>query len=193
MLELFKNNGNIDVNVKFYKKGKEMGNVLDLVASKSKTIKLEVMKTVLELKDIEITQFEKEFGSIPDVLDRAVESDREDLVLLLLSKEKTFPQLNHPTAVLCCIANDNMKLFVKLLPKIDCDWKPPGMQKCFLCKVSADVSLLHFSICWRKPKFLGCLIRSGSEASSVRPSSGLTRLQDAVASGKPSKKKKIKM
>ena len=55
------------------------------------------------------------------------------------------------------------------------------MERCFLCKVSPDVSLLHFSICWRKPKFLGCLLQSGWEASSVRPSSGLTPLQDAVA------------
>ena len=119
--------------MKVYKDGKESGNVLDLVAWKVKTIKLEVMKFVLQLENIEIRELQLgesiAYGNIPFVLEEAVMSDREDLVFLLLSMEKTFPQFNHWITALSCLVWKKTKLFAKLLPKISQDWTPPGMKR----------------------------------------------------------------
>lgn len=181
LLELFKNNKNIDVNVNFVKNGEQQGNVLDLVTWSETIFNLEVFKSVLQLENIKISELDEDHANIPSVLEQAVKNGREELVFLLLSMDKTFPKFHPYMAALSCLANNRIKLFTKLLPKISQNWTPPGIKMCPFCKVSPNVSLLHFSICQRQPKFLGVLLQSGWEASSVRPSTGLTPLQDAVA------------
>ena len=177
LLELFKNNKNIDVNVNFVKNGEKQGNVLDLVTWSETIFNLEVFKSVLQLENIKINELDEDNVSIPSVLEQAVKNDREELVFLLLSMVKTFPKFHPSMAALSCLANNKIQLFTKLLPKISCNWTPPDIKRCPICKVSPDLSLLHFSICGRRPKFLGLLLESGWEASSVRPSTGLTPLQ----------------
>ena len=129
LLNFFKNNDNIDVNVKFVRDGKEIGNVLDFVTLSEKAIKLEVFKFVLELKNIKVSELDEDHANIPLVLEEAVKSNREDLVFLLLSLEKTFPKFNHSMAALSCIGNNKIILFTKLLPKIPEDWIPPGLKR----------------------------------------------------------------
>ena len=135
LLNFFKNNNNIDVNVKFVKDGKEIGNVLDFVTLSETAIKLEVFKFVLDLKNIKISELDEDHANIPLVLEEAVKRNREDLVFLLLSLEKTFPKFNHSLAALSCIGNNKIKLFTKLLPKITEDWIPPGVKRYYVKNV----------------------------------------------------------
>ena len=182
LLELFKNSETVDVNIIYKKEGVEQGTILDLAVFSTKS-KLEVIQKVLTMAKLKAYLPGPDQVAIPSVLDEAVRQDREDLLFLLLSSEATHPLLNHFSAAVSCIVYNSVRIFNKLLSKIQEQGKlympPPFLIRCYHCK-GLDPSLLHHSLCYLKPKFLHCLLAAGHEARAVRSSTGLKPLQDAL-------------
>ena len=116
LLALFKNSETVDVNIIYKKDGVKQGTILDL-AVLTRNIGLEVVRSVLEMAGpgLALGVFSDQVA-IPLVLEEAVKQDREELLFLLL--KSGLPLLNHYSAALSCIVNNNVKIFNKLLAEI---------------------------------------------------------------------------
>jgi hypothetical protein len=191
LLDICLNHPNIDVNKQYKVNGEDQGNILVLAVSlearKTEDTVLEILESILSVKEIEVNRYtDPSMATMPVALEAAVRHENMEVVSLLLSKESTFPCFNHYFALMSCLLNDNIKLFRELVaavPEVSrLLWTPPSLAtgcprpRC----PSPDPSLLHCAICSLRPGFLRALLQAGHEASAARPVTRLTPIQDAV-------------